>query len=247
LIEGNVYGWTSQPILAAAAVAAISFVLVVKRERSHASPVLPRSLYAMRGFGAANAIGFLINFGSFGQLFLLSLYLQQSQGASALAAGVQLLPMMGVFTIGNLLSSRITARLSLRVTLVGGLVLSVIGGAAATLTGAQSYGSFVAWVALCNLGIGVAIPAMTATTMRLAGRAHANGAAAALNANRQAGALVGVAVMGMLIHGLAGWPERLVLAFGIGAAGYAIGALLAWRRLGYPAGTTTSPAPRTPS
>lgn len=40
---------------------------------------------------------------------------------------------------------------------------------------------------------------LTATVMRVAGKQHANSAAAALNANRQIGALVGVA----LAYGLA--------------------------------------------
>lgn len=235
LIEGNVYGWSSRPILIAAAVALAGAALLVARERTHPHPVLPRSLYGTRGFGAANAVGFFINFGAFGQLFLLSLYLQQSQRTSALDAGLQLLPMMCVFTLGNLLSGRISARLGLRATLVGGLALGAALGATAAFSGAPSYGSFVALVALCNLGVGVAVPAMTAITMQVAGQSHANSAAAALNANRQAGALVGVAAMGMLMHGLPGWPQRLVLAFAISAAGYGLGALLAWWRLGHPA------------
>jgi len=52
-------------------------------------------------------------------------------------------------------------------------------------------------------------------------------------ANRQAGALVGVAVMGTLIHGLPDWPTRLAAVFAISAAGYS--ALLATRRLRRPA------------
>ncbi|MGN6579407.1 MAG: MFS transporter [Bordetella sp.] len=232
LIEGNVYGWTSRPILIAAVVAVASAVLLVTRERSHPHPVLPRSLYRLRGFGASNAIGFLINFGAYAQFFLISLYLQQAQKASAMGAGLLLLPMMCVFACGSFLSARISARLGLKATLVAGLSVGTAMGALAAFSGASTYGSFIVFVALCNLGIGAAVPAMTALTMQIAGHAYANSAAAALNANRQSGALVGVAVMGMLIHGLTDWPQRLVAAFAIGAVGYGLGVLLAWRRLG---------------
>jgi len=232
LIEGNVRGWTSHSILIAAAVAVASAALLVARERTHPHPVLPRSLYRMRGFGASNAIGFLINFGAYAQFFLISLYLQQAQKASALDAGLMLLPMMCVFTLGSLLSARVSARLGLQATLLVGLAIGTSMGALAAFSGACTYGSFIAFVALCNLGIGMAVPAMTAVTMQIAGHAYANGAAAALNANRQSGALVGVAVMGMLMHGLSDWPQRLVVAFTIGAVGYGLSALLAWRRLG---------------
>lgn len=247
LIEGNVYGWSSRPILTAAVVAVASAVLLTQRERNHPHPILPRSLYATRGFAAANGIGFLINLGAYGQVFLLSLYLQQSQGASALAAGVHLLPIVGVFTAGNLLASRIITRLGLQATLGAGLALGAIGCVAAALSGAPSYGSFVPWIALANMGLGIAVPAMTAVTMQIAGQAHANSAASALNANRQAGALVGVAVMGMLLHSQPYWSSRLLVSFGIGAAGYAAGALLAWYRLGYPAGKGPGPATRNPA
>ena len=232
LIEGNVHGWTSRPILGAAALAAASLAALIARERRHPDPVLPRDLYGMRGFAAINAIGFLINFGAFGLLFLLSLYLQQAMHSGAWAAGVQLLPMVGVLAAGNLLSARIASRLGLRATLVYGLALSAAAGIAAALTGASTYGSFIVLAALGNLGISVAIPAMTSITMQISGRPHANSAAALLNANRQAGALVGVAVMGMIAHGLPGWPQRLVLAFAVSAIGYAAGALLGRRGLG---------------
>lgn len=239
LIEGNVHGWTSHAILIAAAVAVASAALLIARERTHPHPVLSRSLYQTRGFGASNAIGFLINFGAYAQLFLISLYLQQAQKASALDAGLMLLPMMCVFAFGSFFSARVSARLGLRTTLMAGLSAAAAMGALAALVGASTYGSFIAFVALCNLGIGVAVPAMTAITMQIAGHVHANGAAAALNANRQSGALVGVAVMGVLIHGLPDWPQRLMLAFGIGAVGYGLSVLLAWRRLSRPANAST--------
>jgi DHA2 family methylenomycin A resistance protein-like MFS transporter len=72
-----------------------------------------------------------------------------------------------------------------------------------------------------NVAIGIAIPGMTATVMLVAGRAHANSAAAALNANRQIGALVGVAMMGSVLHLTPDWQWRLPLSFGMIAAAYA--------------------------
>lgn len=230
LIEGNVHGWSSPPILASVAAALASGALLVARERRHPHPVLPRPLYATPGFGAVNGIGFLINFGSFGQLFLLSLYLQDTHGA--LATGMLLLPIVAVFSLGNLASGRVSARGNLPATLAGGLAVGAAANAMLAASGGHlPYALLAAGAALGNLGLGTAIPAMTALTMQLAGRAYANGAAAALNANRQAGALVGVAVMGTLIHGLADWPARLAAAFAISAAGYAGAAVLASRRL----------------
>jgi DHA2 family methylenomycin A resistance protein-like MFS transporter len=87
------------------------------------------------------------------------------------------------------------------------------------------FGLLLAVIVVMNLGVGVAIPAMTASSMQVAGKAHANSAAAALNANRQIGALVGVALMGSLLHALPGWDERLPAGFMAVALAFAS----AWR------------------
>ncbi|MGK5034340.1 hypothetical protein [Janthinobacterium sp. LB3P118] len=67
--------------------------------------------------------------------------------------------------------------------------------------------------AVMNVAVGIAILRHeTASVMRVAGKQHANSAAAALNANRQIGALVGVALIGSILHMLPDWSLRLPLA-----------------------------------
>ncbi|WP_227740108.1 hypothetical protein [Achromobacter xylosoxidans] len=97
LIQGNAYGWDSLPILGAALVFLLAATLLIHRERRHAEPIIPRALFQTTQFAAANGVGFLINLASYGQLFLLSLFLQQARGADALETGIQLVPMLAVF------------------------------------------------------------------------------------------------------------------------------------------------------
>jgi DHA2 family methylenomycin A resistance protein-like MFS transporter len=80
----------------------------------------------------------------------------------------------------------------------------------------------------------VAIPAMTATVMQVAGKVYSNSAAAALNANRQVGALVGVALMGTVIHALPAWEMRLPVAFGVAALAFAGAWMLVRRHIHLP-------------
>ncbi|MNL43319.1 hypothetical protein D3C87_1658260 [compost metagenome] len=87
-------------------------------------------------------------------------------------------------------------------------------------------------VALGNLGVGIAVPAMTSVVMQVSGKHHANSAAAALNANRQSGALVGVALMGTILHALPDWNASLPVAYGVIAASYVGAVVLVWRHLG---------------
>ena len=94
LIEGPTFGWFSNWIVTAAAITAIAFFLIVMRERSAAHPVIPRSLAGNAPFWALNGMGFLVNFVIFGEVFLVSLYLQKAHGTSALVTGMDMLPIM---------------------------------------------------------------------------------------------------------------------------------------------------------
>lgn len=227
LIEGAPLGWSSAPIVAAMSLATVAIAAFVARERRDATPVVPRALFHDSRFPAANAIGFLINLGAFGQLFLFSLFLQQARGTDAWHTGVDLLPLMAVFTVGNLLSSRITARWGARWPMLWGLLGSAILSLLLAACGAQlPYGWFALGAALANFGVGIAVPAMTATVMHVAGQAHANIAAASLNANRQIGALIGVAAMGAVLHTIPSWPQALPITFGIIGLAYACAVML---------------------
>lgn len=222
LIQGPAYGWTSGPIVAAAAAVVLAAFLLVRRERRGTVSLLPRELFATPQFAAANGIGFLINFGVYGQIFFISLFLQQARGADALQTGVQLLPMMVVIFAGNLLSGRITAHRGPRFPMLLGLSTGALfAGLLMALTPQTPYWLFALVMAIANLGISIAIPAMTTAVMQVAGRKHANSAAATLNANRQIGALVGVAIMGAILHTFADWGTRTMLAFAFICAVYA--------------------------
>ncbi|MRW94051.1 MFS transporter [Duganella sp. FT80W] len=237
LIEGPVLGWTSAGVLAAALATLLATTLLVRRERTGAHPLLPKALFETPAFAAANGVGFLINFAVFGQLFLLSLFIQQ-EGSDALQTGLRLIPMMAAFAIGNLTSGRITARVGTRPPMLYGL-LAGLAMALLMLAGLRPetpYWLLVTAAVVMNVAIGIAIPGMTATVMLVAGKDHANSAAAALNANRQVGALVGVALMGTVLHTVPDWALRLPLAFTLIAAAYAGALCLVYRyiRLGKP-------------
>ncbi|MGV7209814.1 MFS transporter [Oxalobacteraceae bacterium A2-2] len=240
LIEGPTLGWGSAPVLSAAACGLLSATLLVRRERRGIHPLLPHALFETGAFAAANGVGFLINFAVYGQLFLLSLFLQQSGGSDALRTGLQLLPMMAAFAVGNFTSGRIAARTGPRQPMLHGLAVGLVAalGMLFLLRPDTPYALLMLGAMVMNVAIGIAIPGMTATVMLVAGKAHASSAAAALNANRQVGALVGVALMGSVLHAVPDWQWRLPLAFGMITAAYAGALLLVYRhiRLGRPGG-----------
>lgn len=233
LIEGNAYGWSSPRIATAIALALAAAILLVRRERRHADPILPRALFETPRFAAANGVGFLINLGGYGQLFLISLFLQQARGADALQTGIQMVPMLAIFSIGNLASGRIAARWNVSAALLGGLSIATVLSAASivAMSPGMPYWCFALLATGANLGLGLVVPAMTSLVMQVSGTAHANSGAAALNANRQSGTLVGVALMGTILHRAPDWNDSLPLAYAVIAASYLCAGLLAARYL----------------
>ena len=188
-----------------------------------------RALFETPRFAAANGVGFLINLGGYGQLFLISLFLQQARGADALQTGIQMVPMLAIFSIGNLASGRIAARWNVSAALLGGLSIATVLSAASivAMSPGMPYWCFALLATGANLGLGLVVPAATSLVMQVSGTAHANSGAAALNANRQSGTLVGVALMGTILHRAPDWNDSLPLAYAVIAASYLCAGLLA--------------------
>ncbi|MGK5729596.1 MFS transporter [Streptomyces sp. URMC 124] len=230
LIEGPDLGWAAPRVLVPLAVAALAGAAFVVRERRAAARVLPRALFSDARFPAANAIGFLFNFGLFGGLFMLGLFLQNARGASPVQAGLQMLPVQAVWLLGNVLYAKAGPRIGNRVILAVTLTVSAAGTLvlALTVSPGMPYWVLATVLATLNTGIGMASPAMTGATMESAGTEHSGIAGAALNANRQIGSLVGVAAVSAVLAATDGWYPGAAASFGLTAGAYAAAGLLAW-------------------
>jgi DHA2 family methylenomycin A resistance protein-like MFS transporter len=131
-----------------------------------------------------------------------------------------------------MLSGRAVARHGARLPLLTGMA----GGAVAALLLAQAGAGTPPWLVVTGgtlmfLAIGYAIPAMTATVMGAGGKDNASAAGAALNASRQIGALLGVAVAGTLLHAVPAWRARLAIVYGAIAAAYALACVGIYRHV----------------
>jgi DHA2 family methylenomycin A resistance protein-like MFS transporter len=201
LIESRALGWDSRPVLggiALAVVAAVSFVAVERR--GHA-PMLPLKLFSSRAFSASTAAGTLVNFAIYGQFFLMSLYFQDIRGLTALETGLAFLPEPLLFALAGVPAGRMVARIGPRWPLAIGGALGA-AGAAVLLTAGEStpYGHLMIGLVLFGAGGGAAIPALTAAAVSAAPPAQVGVAAAALNASRQTGGVLGVAILGGMAH-----------------------------------------------
>lgn len=217
LVEAGRLGWTSPVVLGGCAVSAAAWAGFVMVEHRGADPMLPLPLFARRGFRTGTVVGLLINLGFYGQLFVMSLYFQDVRGYSALRTGLALLPEAALLTIASAVSGRLMARTGPRVPMLTGLLL---GGAG--LIGLVAAGTHTPYLVLvlpmiaAGSGMALTMPAATSSVMESAPPDRGGIASGVVNAARQAGGVLGVAILGSLVSVRAtfigGLREGLIVA-----------------------------------
>jgi DHA2 family methylenomycin A resistance protein-like MFS transporter len=235
LIEGGQVGVRPQVIAAAVVfvVAGACFVLI---ERRVPAPMLPLGLFGNAMFSGANAVGLLINLGFYGELFVINLYFQQIRGYSALAAGLALLPQMGMAAVGSLLSGRFTARAGgPRLTMLIGLLVGGAGLFGLIVAGEHTpYPLLIAPLVAAGFGMSFTMPAATTAVVDSAPAERAGLASGAINASRQIGGLIGVALLGALVSAGGTFIPGLHAALIIATAAFLTAALLTAITLRHP-------------
>lgn len=226
LIESGESGWTSPIVLGAFTVALAAGTAFVAAENRAPAPMLPLTLFRERAFTASTLAGTFISFAMYAELFLVSLYLQDVRGMTALETGLAFLPQPILFALAGLPAGRMVARFGPRLPLMAGGAVASAGMLLLVAAGPHTpYLLIVAGLALFGAGVGAAIPAITTAVVASVPPAQVGVASAALNAARQTGGVLGVAVLGGLVAEGA-FLAGMHLALGIGAAALLVTALL---------------------
>ncbi len=226
LIEGGAAGFGS-PVAWIPLVAFVpSVAAFLATERKAADPMLPLSLFRRPTFSGATFVGLAINLGFYGQLFALSLYFQDLRHFTALTTGLALLP-EGVFVaVASLLSGRLMGRTGPRRPMLAGLLCGAAGFAGLIVAGSTTpYAVLVAPLIAAGFGMAFTMPAATAAVIDAAPADRAGIASGVLNAARQTGGAIGVALLGTLIAGHA-FVDGLHAAMGVSAGSFLVGALV---------------------
>lgn len=112
-------------LLGLAAVSLAGFLAIESRS-TH--PLMPLSFLRRGSVFTANAISILLVSSMSSVIFLLTIFLQQLQGFSALSAGLAFLPTAMVFLVGSgLLSARFATRFGMKPVLIGSMAVLTLG------------------------------------------------------------------------------------------------------------------------
>ena len=200
VIGGGALGWSDPWVLAGFAAFLVLVVLLIFQERRARQPMLPLSLFEHRLFALTSLVGLLVNVAFYGLIFVLSLYFQSLNGFSALATGLAFLPMMGGVLPANLLTARATERFGAPAIIAVGAAIAAVGCVALlSIERGTNYWFMCAQLVAIGGGLGLLVPPLISALLGTVEKARSGVASGVLNATRQTGSVLGVALFGSFV------------------------------------------------
>jgi MFS transporter, DHA2 family, methylenomycin A resistance protein len=222
-IETGAAGIAAPRVLAAFAVAlAAGFAFAVFQARGR-HPMLPLDLFRSRTVRLTVTAGFAFMVGYYGLPFVMSLYLQELRGLSALGTGIAFLPMMLIGAVLTPFTAGLASRFGARALIVTGLASMTAGLAViSVLPGSTPVAVLAAAMMPVGLAGPLVMPPVIALLLHAVPARRAGVASGVLNTSRQVGGALAIAVFGALLadrtaflHGL---RVSLLIAAAIAAA-----------------------------
>jgi EmrB/QacA subfamily drug resistance transporter len=209
LIETNTHSWGSARVLgllAAAAVLLGAFVVLETRQRI---PMLDLSLFRNPTFAGANTAMALVGVAMFGVFFYNSLFVQNVLGYSAIETGATFLPMTVLIILVAPVAGRFSDRIGPRWLMGAGMTLLTTSLLLfATLDESSSFWAILPGLLVGGVGMGITMAPTTAAAMGSVPIDKAGVGSAVINAMRQVGGSLGIAVMGTLVASAVSVTQR---------------------------------------
>lgn len=226
VIETPVKGWTDPVVLASFGIGAVVLAAFVLWELRVSEPMLDMRFFANPRFTAANTAITLVFFAMFGQMFIMTQYLQIVLGYEPLEAGLRMLPMSIVMLVTAPLAPRIVERVGTKLVVGSGLtIVAVAVFILSTIPVADGYPRVLLGVIILAFGMALTMAPATESIMGSLPPAKAGVGSAMNDTTRQMGAALGVAVLGSVLAA----SYRPAVEDGLGALGVgepAVGAAL---------------------
>jgi EmrB/QacA subfamily drug resistance transporter len=189
-------GWATARTIGLLIVSALLLAVFFVIERRSDAPLMPLHIFRVRTVAGANVVGLILGAVVFANFFVLTLYVQQVLGYSALRAGLTFLATAGTAVVAAGFAQALATRVGVKPVMASGLLLMALG--LVWYTQIDPTGSFGNELLPGYLAVGVALPFafVPVTIAALAGIAeHEAGlASGVINTSQQIGGAVGVAV-----------------------------------------------------
>jgi predicted MFS family arabinose efflux permease len=197
LTRAPTVGWTSaEVILSFLGWAVLSIAFIATELRSH-SPLVRLGIFRRRTVTGANVTGFLLGVTVFGMFFLLSLYMQEVLGFSAIKTGVGYLAVALTAVVASGAAQALVTRAGVKPVLGAGMILLAAGLAYFTqisVNGSYFGDLFVGFI-LIGIGLGFSFVPVSIAALAGAVPAEAGLQSGLINTSQQIGGALGLAIL----------------------------------------------------
>jgi EmrB/QacA subfamily drug resistance transporter len=197
ITQANNYGWgsvTTWAIFAAAAVLIGAFLLWETRV---SEPLVPSSIFKLRTLVGANATGLILGTASFSVFLMLTLYMQQVLGYSAMKTGVAYLAIAATAIVWSGVAAQLVTRVGVKPVMVAGMVFLTAG--LLWFTQVSVSGSYVndllPGFLLMSVGLGFSFVPISIAALAGVKHDEAGLASGLFNTSQQIGGALGIAVL----------------------------------------------------
>jgi EmrB/QacA subfamily drug resistance transporter len=190
-------GWSSLETILEMIGSVVLMAFFIAWEARSRFALVPLRIFRRRTLTGANVIGFLLGTMIFGMFFLLSLYMQQVLGFTAIKTGVGYLAVALTAVVSSGVAQALVTKLGIKPALIGGLTL--VGGGLVYFTQISPTGSYFVdlFPGFIILGIGLGftfVPISIAALAGVTGR-DAGLASGLINTSQQIGGALGLAIL----------------------------------------------------
>src|SRR5215211_2639456 len=190
-------GWLAGPTLAFFAASVLLLAAFVAWEVRHAEPLMRFGIFRISTVTGANVAGFILGTAMFSMFLMLTLYMQQVLGYSAMKTGVAYLAVAGTAIIWSAVAAQLVTRVGVKPVLAAGMAFLTAG--LVLFTQVPVDGSYVTDLlpGFLLLGIGIGFAFVPISIAALAGvqPAEAGLASGLINTSQQIGGALGIAAL----------------------------------------------------
>lgn len=234
LERGNTDGWSSALVIGLLAGGLLLLVLFYAWERTRKQPFVRFDLFKSPKYTGLVLASFWMNAGIFCAIFLLTLFLQQAQGYSALEAGVREMVWTGCTMLAAPLAGLAVGKIGTNRVLVTGLVLqtgALLGfGLLIYALGVDfPFGYMAPFMMMAGAGMGLSFTPLSHGVLTSVPESAQGEASGVNNAARELGGVFGIAIGGLIfqsgsaIQSPADFGNHVVPALYAGAGMIALG------------------------
>jgi len=241
ITQGGDQGWLAGRTLGFFAAAVVLLVGFVVWELRHPEPLMRLGILRIKTVTGANVAGFILGTATFSMFLMLTLYMQQVLGYSAMKTGIAYLAVAGTAILWSAVAAQLVTRAGVKPVLVAGMTFLTAGVVYFTQVsvGGSYLGDLLPGFLLIGVGLGFSFVPISIAALAGVEASEAGLASGLINTSQQIGGALGIAALSTIAtsqssHALSNGsalPNALVhgftWAFVAGAIAAGIGILVA--------------------